>query len=62
VINMQTTQTTQECPECAAAITTTPTMLGELVDCDDCGAELEAVSLDPVSFAVAPELEEDWGE
>lgn len=53
---------TTNCPECAAAVTTNPTMLGELLDCADCGAELETVSLDPPRFAVAPELEEDWGE
>lgn len=58
-----TTQTTApDCPECAAPIETRPEMLGELVDCADCSAELEAVSLDPVRFAVAPEMEEDWGE
>ncbi len=56
------TQTTQSCPECQAAVTTAPTMLGELIDCADCGAELETISVDPARFAVAPELEEDWGE
>lgn len=56
------TPTSRDCPECAAPITTPPEMLGELVDCDECSAELEAVSLDPVRFAVAPEMEEDWGE
>lgn len=54
--------TTPECPECAAPIAVRPEMLGELVDCDECSAELEAVALDPVRFAVAPEMEEDWGE
>jgi alpha-aminoadipate/glutamate carrier protein LysW len=51
-----------ECPECEAPIETRPTMTGELVDCATCGVELEAVSLAPLRFETAPEVEEDWGE
>lgn len=51
-----------ECPECAAAVTATPTMAGEILDCTDCGAELEVVALQPLRLQVAPEVEEDWGE
>lgn len=36
--------------------------VGEIVDSPISGAELEVVSLDPVTLAEAPELEEDWGE
>lgn len=36
--------------------------IGEIIDSPISGAELEVVSLDPVTLAEAPELEEDWGE
>lgn len=35
--------------------------LGELVTTDD-GVELEVTCLDPITFEVAPEEIEDWGE
>ena len=38
------------------------TVVGELLECPDCGSELEVTSLDPSSLAEAPETEEDWGE
>jgi alpha-aminoadipate carrier protein LysW len=54
---------TAMCPECGAAIELpTGTVESEIVACPDCGAELEVVSLDPPSLALAPEVEEDWGE
>ena len=37
-------------------------MAGELLVCEDCGAELELTSLDPVTLAEAPSAEEDWGQ
>ncbi|WP_256546142.1 lysine biosynthesis protein LysW [Halobellus inordinatus] len=36
--------------------------VGEIVDSPATGAELEVVSIDPVTLEEAPELEEDWGE
>ena len=51
-----------ECTECAAAIPATPTLPGEILDCPDCGAELEVRSLNPLVLALAPDVEEDWGE
>jgi alpha-aminoadipate carrier protein LysW len=36
--------------------------VGEIVDSPISGAELEVISLDPVTLEEAPELEEDWGE
>ena len=36
--------------------------VGEIVDSPVSGAELEVVSLDPVTLEEEPELEEDWGE
>lgn len=37
-------------------------MQNELIVCADCGAELEIVSLNPLTLELAPEVEEDWGE
>ena len=52
-----------ECPVCAADIDLADdAMTGELIVCEDCGAELEIVGLDPVMFDEAPSAEEDWGE
>jgi alpha-aminoadipate carrier protein LysW len=35
---------------------------GEIVQCPDCGVELEVMSLQPLRLELAPEEEEDWGE
>ena len=52
-----------ECPVCGAEITFAEgTVLGELLDCGDCGTELEVTGLDPAAVTEAPETEEDWGE
>jgi alpha-aminoadipate carrier protein LysW len=51
------------CPECEAEITLAADVIkGEILECPDCGAELEVVSLDPPALDLAPEEEEDWGE
>ena len=50
------------CPECGATISLGATIeKGEIVQCADCGAELEVTSLEPVELVLAPEEEEDWG-
>ena len=52
-----------ECPECAADVSLPDdVMQGEIVQCPDCGVELEVTSLDPLTLELAPEEEEDWGE
>ncbi len=52
-----------ECPECAAdVILPDDVMEGEIVQCPECGLELEVVQLDPPTLEIAPEEEEDWGE
>lgn len=52
-----------DCPECGAAISLgEDTIQGEILQCPDCGIELEVVSLDPLELELAPEEEEDWGE
>lgn len=51
------------CPECDGQVDTAAnTVIGEVVACSDCSAELEVVSLEPLSVELAPEVEEDWGE
>jgi alpha-aminoadipate carrier protein LysW len=54
---------TCECPECAAAITLSRTpMRGEVLRCADCAVELEVTATAPLTLALAPEVQEDWGE
>ncbi len=62
--SVSTPQTTSrsECPECAAAIAVNAALAGEILDCPDCGVELEVRSVQPFTLALAPEVEEDWGE
>jgi alpha-aminoadipate carrier protein LysW len=52
-----------ECMECAAKLELAPDVeVGEIVVCPECGGELEVVSTNPITLALAPEVEEDWGE
>lgn len=53
---------TAECPECGAKLELEDVLEGEIVDCSDCGVELEVISLAPLTLELAPEEEEDWGE
>jgi len=51
------------CPECAAEVELDKgTEVGEILECPDCGVELEVMSLEPPELGLAPEEEEDWGE
>jgi alpha-aminoadipate carrier protein LysW len=50
------------CPECEAEITIQGLIVGEIIYCPDCNAELEVLHLEPPAVALAPEVEEDWGE
>ena len=52
-----------ECPDCAAKVPLSDdVMAGEIVQCPECGRDLETVAGDPWSLIAAPEEEEDWGE
>jgi alpha-aminoadipate carrier protein LysW len=52
-----------ECVICGAEVTLNrDAVKGELVECKECGTELEVVSTDPVALAEAPKEEEDWGQ
>lgn len=51
------------CPECEATVAVPPDAeTGQVVQCAECGAELEVTSTDPAQFVLAPPEEEDWGE
>lgn len=51
------------CPVCDVEVELADdTVEGELIECEDCGSELEVVNLNPLELAEAPEAEEDWGE
>ncbi len=51
------------CPECAADnAMAVDVEMNEIIVCQDCGVDLEIVSLDPPAVDLAPMEEEDWGE
>jgi alpha-aminoadipate carrier protein LysW len=51
-----------ECIECGAQIALSNPEQGEIVDCPECGTELEVKNDNPITLALAPQEEEDWGE
>ena len=59
---MQTASGSAECPECFAEVALEDVMEHEIVQCPDCGADLEVLNIDPLALDLAPEEEEDWGE
>jgi alpha-aminoadipate carrier protein LysW len=55
--------TTTNCIECGGEIAfAREILLGEIAPCPDCGVALEVLGASPLELAVAPEVEEDWGE
>jgi alpha-aminoadipate/glutamate carrier protein LysW len=51
------------CPKCEDDVQIgASARLNEIVECADCRSELEIVALNPPVLALAPEVEEDWGE
>lgn len=55
--------TTVNCIECAGLVSLADDLLlNEIVECPDCGLELEVVQINPLVLDLAPEIEEDWGE
>ena len=51
------------CPECGASVDLDYDVVeGEIITCEECGAELEVISVNPLELELAPEEEEDWGE
>jgi alpha-aminoadipate/glutamate carrier protein LysW len=55
---------TAPCPECDAQVPVSAdgTEVGDLLVCDDCGAELEVLDASQPRLGIAPPVEEDWGE
>ena len=51
-----------KCPECDGNLSLESPERGEIVECGDCGAELEVLATEPIALELAPEAEEDWGE
>ncbi|MBV9690417.1 MAG: lysine biosynthesis protein LysW [Ktedonobacteraceae bacterium] len=51
-----------QCPECEANISVQGLMVGEIIYCPDCNVELEVLSVEQPAVALAPKVEEDWGE
>lgn len=37
-------------------------LVGEVLECPECGVELEVTRTDPLEAELAPEVDEDWGE
>jgi alpha-aminoadipate carrier protein LysW len=51
------------CPECESTVQVKDDLrVSELLECPDCKSELEVITTEPVTLALAPEVEEDWGE
>ncbi|MCZ6600269.1 MAG: lysine biosynthesis protein LysW [Acidobacteria bacterium] len=51
------------CPECDGSVALGSGIVkSEILRCPDCGAELEVTCIDPLTLAMAPQEEEDWGE
>lgn len=51
------------CTECEGPIEVPgDVIVGEIVPCASCGAELEVTGTEPLEVAPAPEVQEDWGE
>lgn len=58
-----TMTTEQACPECEEQVQIGDSVrLNEILECVGCRSELEIVALNPTVLALAPEVEEDWGE
>ncbi|HDY76118.1 MAG TPA: lysine biosynthesis protein LysW [Candidatus Marinimicrobia bacterium] len=52
-----------ECPVCGTHLAMPSGVVeNEIIDCGTCSAELEVLSLNPLSVEEAPEEQEDWGE
>jgi len=51
------------CPVCAASVELPSDVeVGEILECPECGVELEVINVEPPELEEAPQEEEDWGE
>ncbi len=63
ITNETQTVAISECVICGATLTfNTALEEGELLECYDCGTELEVSSVSPLVLIEAPSEGEDWGE
>jgi alpha-aminoadipate carrier protein LysW len=61
--HLMTTAIAHACPKCEESVQIGDSArLNEILECVGCRIELEIVALSPVVLALAPEVEEDWGE
>ena len=52
-----------KCLECMAEIKIEKdAQKGEVVSCPECSTDLEITSIKPLKLALAPEVQEDWGQ
>ena len=52
-----------ECPVCGGGVEVpADAVVGELLDCADCGTELEVRGRSPLELREAPMAAEDWGQ
>ena len=52
-----------QCCECECRVKVDDGVVqSEVLQCPDCGVELEVTGVDPVTLALAPQEDEDWGE
>lgn len=52
-----------QCPMCDGVVQLPEdTVKGEIIECPDCGTELEVTGVNPFAVAEAPQEQEDWGE
>jgi alpha-aminoadipate/glutamate carrier protein LysW len=60
---LMTTMLHSTCPDCTAIVPAPPgARVSSIAVCGACHAELELISLEPPEYALAPEIEEDFGE
>ncbi len=60
---MTTATAVTTCPECEDAVAVPDgARQSEIVECGGCLSELEVITTAPLLLALAPEVEEDWGE
>lgn len=51
------------CPICVVQLKLLPdSIIGELLECQDCGTELFITGVDPITVEIAPPVDEDWGQ
>ena len=51
---METVSGTAECPECFGEVELKDVMANEIIQCSDCGIDLEVTSINPIAVELAP--------